>query len=35
MDTAMIKLFKKLEAENARLKRTYAKERLKSDVLQD
>ena len=35
MDLSLMTRFKELEAENARLKRMYADERLKSDVLQD
>ncbi len=35
MDLSMMTRFKELEAENAGLKRMYADERLKSDILQD
>ena len=35
MDLSMRTRLKELEAENARLKRMYADERLKSDILQD
>ena len=35
MDISMMTRFKELEAENARLKRMYADERLKADILQD
>jgi putative transposase len=35
MDLSMITRLKELEAENARLKRMYADERLKADILQD
>ncbi len=35
MDLSLMTRLKELEAENARLKRMYADERLKSDVLQD
>ena len=35
MDTAMIARLKELEAENARLKKMYAEERLKSDILKE
>lgn len=35
MDTAMIARLKELEAENARLKKMYADERLKSDILKE
>ena len=35
MDLSMMTRLKELEAENARLKRMYADERLKSDILQD
>ena len=35
MDLSMMTMLKELEAENARLKRMYADERLKSDILQD
>lgn len=35
MDTSLITRLKELEAENARLKKMYAEERLKSDILQD
>lgn len=35
MDLSMMTQLKELEAENARLKRMYADERLKSDILQD
>jgi len=35
MDLSMMTWLKELEAENARLKRMYADERLKSDILQD
>ena len=35
MDTSMIKRLKELEAENARLKKMYAEERLKAEILKD
>ena len=35
MDAAMISRLKELEAENARLKKMYAEERLKSDILKE
>lgn len=35
MDLSMMTRLKELEAENTRLKRMYADERLKSDILQD
>lgn len=35
MDISMITRLKELKAENARLKRMYADERLKADILQD
>ena len=35
LDLAMMTRLKELEAENARLKRMYADERLKADILQD
>ena len=35
MDISMMIRLKELEAENARLKRMYADERLKADILQD
>ena len=35
MDLSMMTRSKELEAENARLKRMYADERLKADILQD
>lgn len=35
MDASLITRLKELEAENARLKKMYAEERLKSDILQD
>ncbi len=35
MDASLITCLKELEAENARLKKMYAEERLKSDILQD
>ena len=35
MDLSMMTRLKELETENARLKRMYADERLKSDILQD
>lgn len=35
MDLSLMTRLKELEAENARLKRMYTDERLKSDVLQD
>lgn len=35
MDLSLMTRLKELEAENVRLKRMYADERLKSDVLQD
>ena len=35
MDASLITRLKELEAENARLKKLYAEERLKSDILQD
>jgi len=35
MDAALISRLKELEVENARLKKMYAEERLKSDILQD
>jgi len=35
MDISMMTRLKELEAENARLKRMYADERLKADILQD
>lgn len=35
MDASLITRLKELESENARLKKMYAEERLKSDILQD
>ncbi|AMN49035.1 transposase [Psychrobacter sp. P2G3] len=35
MDASLITRLKELEVENARLKKMYAEERLKSDILQD
>ena len=35
MDTSMMARMKELEAENARLKKTYAEERLKADILEE
>ncbi len=35
MDVALMKRLKELEAENARLKRMYAEERIKSDLRQE
>lgn len=35
MDASLITRLKELEAENTRLKKMYAEERLKSDILQD
>lgn len=35
MDTPMMSRMKELEAENARLKKMYAEERLKADILQE
>lgn len=35
MDASMISRLKELEAENARLKKMYAEERLKADIAQD
>ena len=35
MDTSMIKRFKELEAENTRLKKMYAEERLKAEIRKD
>lgn len=35
MDASLITRLKELEAEKARLKKMYAEERLKSDILQD
>ena len=35
MDTSMMKRLKELEDENRRLKKMYAEERLKADILQD
>jgi len=35
MDTSMIARVKELEAENARLKKMYAEERLKSEILKE
>ena len=35
MDTSMMSRMKELEAENARLKKMYAEERLKADILQE
>ena len=35
MDTSMIKRLKELEAENARLKKMYAEERLKAEICKD
>ena len=35
MDVALLARMKELEAENARLKKMYADERLKSDILQE
>ena len=35
MDASMMSRLKELEAENQRLKKMYAEERLKSDILQD
>ena len=35
MDTAMISRMKELEIENARLKKMYAEERLKAEILKE
>ena len=35
MDVSMIARLKELEAENARLKKMYAEERLKADILKE
>lgn len=35
MDTSMMKRLKELEAENARLKKMYAEERLKAEIRQE
>ena len=35
MDTSMIKWLKELEAENARLKKMYAEERIKAEIRKD
>ena len=35
MDLSMVKRLKELEAENARLKKMYAEERLKAEIVQD
>ncbi len=35
MDTSMMARMKELEAENSRLKKMYAEERLKADILQE
>ena len=35
MDTSLIKRLKELEAENARLKKMYAEERLKAEIRKD
>lgn len=35
MDTSLMTRMKELEAENARLKKMYAEERLKADILQE
>lgn len=35
MDTSLIARLKELEAENSRLKRLYAEEKLKSDIVQE
>lgn len=35
MDTSMMKRLKELEAENARLKKMYAEERLKAEIRKD
>ncbi len=35
MDTSMMARMKELEAENARLKKMYAEERLKADILKE
>jgi len=35
MDTSMISRMKELEAENRRLKRMYAEERLKAEIIQE
>lgn len=35
MDTSMMTRMKELEAENARLKKMYAEERLKADILKE
>ena len=35
MDTSMISRMKELEAENARLKKMYAEERLKAEILKE
>ena len=35
MDTSMIARLKELEAENSRLKKMYAEERLKAEILQE
>ena len=35
MDTALMTRFKELEAENAKLKKMYAEERLKAEIIQE
>ena len=35
MDASLIKRLKELEAENRRLKKMYAEERLKAEIVQD
>lgn len=35
MDTALMARFKELEAENAKLKKMYAEERLKAEIIQE
>jgi putative transposase len=35
MDTSMMKRLKELEAENKRLKKMYAEERIKADIRQE
>lgn len=35
MDLSMVKRLKELEAENARVKKMYAEERLKAEIVQD
>jgi putative transposase len=35
MDTSLIARLKELEAENSRLKRLYAEEKLKADIVQE